>query len=120
MGNNDMDSREDYSLLPRNSLGKEYEAIEMCPHCGCECSFPNYSVKKNGYVAKCTGCGREILLCDECRHSADNPGMFCDWHMISLRNGIVINGCFRGVTHDKADGYDIANWEWMQHERLLG
>lgn len=27
------------------------EAVEMCPFCGLESIFPNYDVKKSGFVA---------------------------------------------------------------------
>ena len=42
------------------------EAVEMCPFCGLESIFPNYDVKKSGFVATCQHCGEEMMLCDEC------------------------------------------------------
>lgn len=68
-------------------LNVETEAVECCPHCGCENVYPNWDVKKQGYVAKCKGCGEDIMLCDECLNADDNPGQKCDWSKE--------NGCFR-------------------------
>ena len=65
----------------------ETEAVECCPHCECENVYPNWDVKTQGYVAKCKGCGKDIMLCDECLNADDNPGQKCDWS--------EEKGCFR-------------------------
>ena len=71
----------------QENLNVETEAVECCPHCDCENVYPNWDVKTQGYVAKCKGCGEDILLCDECLHADDNPGQKCDWSKE--------RGCFR-------------------------
>lgn len=69
------------------------EAIETCPHCCGENSYPNYDVKASGYVAICQHCREQIFLCDECLHADDNEERRCDWH------GTETGGeCFRGKT----------------------
>lgn len=75
--------------------GNEYfEASEICPHCMGENIYPMYDVEKDGYIAKCKHCGKEILLCDECLHSEDNPLRKCDWIETEIGGG----RCFRGRT----------------------
>lgn len=71
----------------------ESEAVEICPHCMCENIFPNYSVGVDGYKVKCQHCGEEIMLCDECLHSDDNPHRKCDWH-----DTVYGGACYRGMT----------------------
>lgn len=63
------------------------EVVECCPHCDHENVFVNWDVEKQGYVAKCQSCGKEILLCSECLMHEDNLGQRCDWS--------PKNGCFR-------------------------
>lgn len=70
----------------------ETEAVEECPHCGHENVYPAWDVETQGYVAKCQGCGEDIMLCDECTHADDNLDRRCDW----TEEG----GCFR---HRKGD-----------------
>lgn len=77
------------------------EAVECCPFCGGENVFPNWNVKKQGYIAKCQHCGEAIMLCDECRHAADNCGKRCDWHE-EIHGNKALGICFRGMTkHQK-------------------
>lgn len=66
------------------------EITEVCPHCDAENQFM-WDVKRNGYIAKCTTCGKEMFLCDECTHADDNKCRKCDWHK---ENGKSV--CFRG------------------------
>lgn len=73
----------------------ETEAVECCPHCECENVYSNWDVKKQGYVAKCKGCGENIMLCDECLNADDNPGQKCDWS--------EENGCFRCPKKQEAE-----------------
>ena len=68
-------------------------ASECCPHCDNENEYPMFDVFKNGYVVKCNHCGKEIFLCDECRHAEDNPNMRCDWRKTNIGGQ-----CFRGIT----------------------
>ena len=70
-----------------------FEAVEVCPHCGCECTYPMWDVNVSGYVALCECCGKEILLCDECFHSEDNDDMPCDWCETDCGGK-----CFIGIT----------------------
>lgn len=63
------------------------EAVEVCPHCEHENVYPKWDASKQGYVAVCQGCGKEIMLCDECQHANDNPNGYCDW--------CEEKGCFR-------------------------
>lgn len=72
----------------------ETEAVEVCPECGGENIYPNYDVEKEGYIAKCQHCGKQIFLCDECLHADDNEVQKCDWREDN-KNGSRL--CFRGV-----------------------
>ena len=70
------------------------EVIERCPRCECENVLASWDVTKQGFLVRCWNCGYPLLLCDECKHAADNPTGRCDWH------GTIINGrtkgkCFR-------------------------
>ena len=85
----------DYSDTP---AVKEYkfdiphtEAVEVCPYCDNENVYKDYDVIRNGYIATCQHCGKQIFLCDECLHAKDNPSQMCDWRM---ENGV--STCFRG------------------------
>lgn len=72
-----------------------FEAVEMCPHCEHENVYPMWDVSVKGYVAICSHCGKEILLCDECIHAEDNLFMKCDWCKTDCGGK-----CFRGITKD--------------------
>ena len=72
------------------------EAVEICPHCEGENIYPNYDVGVSGYIVKCKHCGKKIFLCDECIHSEDNVGGFCDW-----TQGESCHFCFRGKIEEK-------------------
>ena len=63
------------------------EAVEICPYCEQENYYPNWDTEKEGFIAKCSNCGKEIFLCDECLHAVDNPKLICDWNE---------GKCFRG------------------------
>lgn len=76
----------------------ETEAIEPCPYCGYENSYPNWNTSKNGYIAICAMCGEKIHLCDECVHADDNAARKCDWHE---ENGLSV--CFRGIAERKSE-----------------
>lgn len=62
------------------------EETELCPHCMGE-NVIQHDVEKDGYEVTCVHCGKLIMLCDACIHSADNPTNRCDW----CEN----DGCFR-------------------------
>lgn len=64
-------------------MEKIVEVTEICPHCEAENTMV-WDVKRDGYEAFCSHCGKKMMLCDECLHADDNKG--CDW-----RNGT----CFR-------------------------
>lgn len=70
-----------------------FEAIEVCPHCMSENIYEMWNTEKDGYVARCKHCGKEIFLCDECLHSEDNEEQKCDWCETECGGK-----CFRGVT----------------------
>lgn len=72
-----------------------FEAVEICPHCDCENTYPMWNTEVDGFVAVCRHCGKEIFLCDECRHMEDNPYMNCDWC-----NTECGGKCHRGITKD--------------------
>lgn len=72
-----------------------FEAVEYCPYCESENTYPMWDVDVKGFVAICNYCGKEILLCDECRHSEDNEGMNCNWCETECGGK-----CFRGTTRD--------------------
>lgn len=73
----------------------ETEAVEWCPFCGTENSYPGWDTSKQGYVAVCKECGRQIMLCDECLHADDNLHGNCDWRSIEV-DGKEYASCFRG------------------------
>lgn len=78
-----------------------YEVIEVCPHCGHEnvwCVGCEACAKKLEYKARCTACGKTIMLCDECLHADDNPSQRCDFRTI---DGCGV--CFRGITGSDQD-----------------
>jgi Zn ribbon nucleic-acid-binding protein len=77
-------------------MSKNYfEAVEMCPFCESENTYPMWDVNTKGYTVKCNHCGKEIMLCDECTHAEDNPLMSCDWCKTECGGK-----CFRGITKD--------------------
>lgn len=76
------------------------EAVEMCPYCMSENTYPDWDAKKQGFVARCKKCGRAIMLCDECYHSDDNKAQECDWHAVIGECGEE-GHCFRGITINK-------------------
>lgn len=65
----------------------ETEQVEMCPDCGRENVYPNWT-PEDGWRQKCQNCGEMILLCDACVHADDNSGRICDWDNITCK-------CFR-------------------------
>ena len=75
------------------------EAVETCPNCEADNSYPNWNPEKQGYVAHCMECGAEIMLCDECLHADDNPEKKCDWRLEEDGAGREYGICFRGETH---------------------
>jgi len=77
---------EDTSNRVHFDIVLETEAVEICPWCSGENTYPNWIVEKQGYETKCRSCGHKVLLCDECLHAEDNPGGRCDWSE---------QGCFR-------------------------
>lgn len=74
-----------------SSFNIETEAVEVCPHCETENIFANWNTETNGYVAICSDCGKEMMLCDLCLHADDNPDHKCDW-----REENDMSVCFRG------------------------
>lgn len=75
-----------------------FEAVEVCPHCGSENTYPMWDVDVKGFVAVCLHCGKEILLCDECIHHEDGLNedcCGCDWCDTGCGGK-----CFRGATKD--------------------
>lgn len=74
------------------------EAVETCPYCGAESTFPNWDTATQGYVAVCRNCHEQIMLCDECLHAEDNETQRCNWHEITCGPHCTEGHCFRGVT----------------------
>ena len=75
-----------------------YEAVEVCPHCGSENTYPMWNTEESGFVAVCNHCGKEIFLCDECIHAEDKLNedcCYCDWCETECGGK-----CFRGTTRD--------------------
>lgn len=68
------------------------EAVEVCPHCMSENIYEMWDTEKDGYIARCKHCGKEIFLCDECSHSEDNEEKKCDWCETECGGK-----CFRGI-----------------------
>ena len=54
------------------------EETEVCANCDCE-NVLKWDVERNGYKVYCQHCGAEMMLCDACFHSDDNPEGKCDW-----------------------------------------
>lgn len=75
------------------------EAVEMCPYCESENTYPEWDVEKHGFVAVCKECGKEIMLCDECIHTDGNKAQQCDWYKAKGDDGEE-GYCFRGITHN--------------------
>lgn len=67
-------------------------AYETCPFCE---GFDEYD--REGFKTKCSHCGEEIMLCDKCLNSEDNPNRVCNWHEV-IKGGISYGVCFRGTT----------------------
>ena len=77
-------------------MSEEYEAVEVCPHCGAENVYPGWDTEEQGYIAVCQQCKQAIFLCDECLHAGDNEEMHCNWH--KFFGG---SSCFRGIIAKK-------------------
>lgn len=78
------------------------EIVEWCPSCECENLFENWNVKKQGYMATCWNCGKQLLLCDVCLRSDDNPNGRCDWREVRTeKKECLAAGCFRGIHCEK-------------------
>lgn len=73
-------------------MNQNWEVVEPCPYCGHDNLWENLDPVANGYVAVCQECGEEIMLCDECLHSDDNPDQKCDWQKC---DGCKGGTCFR-------------------------
>ncbi len=80
---------------------KNFESVEVCPHCMGENIYPDWDVEKQGYVAACQHCGGQIMLCDECSHAPDNEARYCDWHETGTGGA-----CFRGKTESHGNEED--------------
>lgn len=76
-----------------------YEAIEVCPFCMNENTYPMWDVAVSGFKAVCQHCGEEIMLCDECLHYGGDGGCFpgCNWRKTDSGGA-----CRRGFTTTKA------------------
>lgn len=80
-------------------MNNEYfEAVEICPHCDSENTYPMWDTQVHGFVAICNHCGEEIMLCDECQHTILEDGEVhdCDWCRTECGGK-----CHRGVTIKK-------------------
>ena len=89
------DMTETYEECYPDLIANYFEAVEVCPHCDSENIYPMWDTEVSGFVAVCKTCGKEIFLCDECRHTACEDGEVhnCDW--CETRCG---GKCHRGVT----------------------
>lgn len=76
-----------------------YEAIEVCPFCMNENTYPMWDVAVSGFKAVCQHCGEEIMLCDECQHTEDEDGDVCNCDWCKTEHG---GKCCRGFTTAKA------------------
>ncbi|MGN1382124.1 MAG: hypothetical protein ACI4W2_04825 [Eubacterium sp.] len=79
------------------------EAVEMCPYCMAENTYPDYCAELDEYRVTCKRCGKEIMLCDECLHDINNPRGMCDWHEKTYYRGNgaeTIGICWRGITRN--------------------
>lgn len=75
---------------------QETEAVETCPYCVGENTYPDKDCEQEGYIETCQHCGKEIFLCDECKHADDNIQGSCGWHE-EVKNGQKFGVCFRGI-----------------------
>lgn len=71
-----------------------FAQTEVCPHCMGENEYPMWNTEVSGFVAVCQHCGKEILLCDACMHTEDNPLQSCNWCETECGGK-----CFRGFTN---------------------
>lgn len=71
------------------------ETFEICPHCGSENVYTNWDCEKQGYIAVCQYCGKEIFLCSECPHNECNS---CNWR--EMYDGVHSGICKMGMTKD--------------------
>lgn len=71
-----------------------FTQIEVCPHCMNENEYPMWDTETSGFITTCKHCGKEIFLCDACRHTEDNPFRHCDWHETECGGK-----CFRGFAN---------------------
>lgn len=102
LGSDDPEIQKMFTEIPDEEEPVETEAVECCPFCEGESVFPNWDVETQGYIAKCQHCGREIFLCDECLHAADNCARKCDWHE-EIHGDEALGICFRGIAKRQTD-----------------
>ena len=55
---------------------RTFVVTEMCPHCENEIEM-RWNTDVLGYKAFCPVCGERLMLCDECRHTAETGR--CDY-----------------------------------------
>lgn len=55
---------------------RTYTVSEVCPHCETEVEM-RWNTDIMGFKAFCPVCGKQLMLCDECRHTEDQGP--CDY-----------------------------------------
>lgn len=82
------------------------EIVEACPHCDAENCF-DWDVERDGYIAKCHGCGNPLFLCDECLHADGEFNDDCNWHHELGEDGKLYSSCKRGKYLDPDQSEDL-------------
>ena len=81
-------------LAPKEpaEFDRTYVVTEWCSNCEYESESHGWDTARDGFQAFCPHCGKQLMLCDQCKHSPDYQG--CDW--------TERHGCFRS-RGDKAE-----------------
>lgn len=68
------------SSIIKTPDGTPDEVTEVCPNCEAEVTMV-WDVKQDGYQAFCPYCGKQLMLCDACRHDGPDgkPTSECDY-----------------------------------------
>ena len=70
----------------------EYGVSETCQHCGFDAELA-WDTEAYGYNIFCPNCGKEMMLCEMCKHAQDNLKGYCDFRWINKEKTEGI--CFR-------------------------
>jgi len=83
-----------------------YIVTELCPHCGHEIEM-RWDTDDLGFAAFCPVCGRRLMLCDECRHTASASS--CDYSSETDR-------CYKNSPKDAPHQYVVTIEEHISQD----